>query len=471
MLETGQWVGKTVFDKSQDGTAADKIHEGFLQNRRTSSQGGHIIIYHDQDLQFEPWAKVSIASWKSYTLKRKVVNTLAAECQALVSGVGNLHWHRFLFSEAQNSPDQDRDWEKRLEKLPFLAVTDSKSLYDTVSKQTCPFSQVDDKRTAIDVSILKHDLEGAGTVRWIDGRNMISDNLTKNSGGNYLRFVMSRGQWTLNEQGFTELSKYRTAQAIGLKEQLDCGARSFDLRLVKTGGEIHFHHGETAILNWVSSQPLSGELPLLVEWAGEHPSQFVIFVVGHCAKKGWIEYTSKPCSDAEFVKPFTAQGVAFETKCDKLRNMTLAQAMKASTLRNGGHLLAIDLDCVETNWKSEVTKAEQVQPYVAETMKQMQGSGKLFQIQALMQQKFLIQRSYQLNKEVASWITDTHLLDGVNFLEINTICAYGMAISRSLGATISSTDADSCMQICKKKCPACDNERPREKQDAEGWLV
>ena len=25
----------------------------------------------------------------------------------------------------------------------------------------------------------------------------------------------------------------------------------------------------------------------------------VIFVVGHCAEKGWIEYTSKPCSDAE----------------------------------------------------------------------------------------------------------------------------------------------------------------------------
>jgi len=261
------------------------------------------------------------------------------------------------------------------------------------------------------------------------------------------------------------------AQAVGLKEQLDCGARSFDLRLVKTGGEIHFHHGETAILNWVSSQTLSGELPRLIEWAREHPSQFVVIVVGHCAEKGWIEYSSKPCSDEEFVKPFAAQGVAFETKCDKLRNMTLAEAMKASALRNGGHLLAIDIDCVETNWKSEVTSAEQVQPYVAETMKQMQGSGKLFQIQALMQQKFLIQRSYQLNKEVATWITDTHLLDGVNFLEINTICAYGMAISRSLGATVSSTDADSCMQICKKKCPACDNEQPREGQDAGGWLI
>ncbi|CAE7945116.1 RE1 [Symbiodinium sp. KB8] len=208
LLETGPWVGKTIFDKG--ATTEANIHEGFLQNRRLSSQGGHIILYHDKDLQYEPWAKVTVASWKSYKLKRKVVNTLAAECQALVSGVGNLQWHRFLFAEAQNDPIKDRDWERKLSNIPFLAVTDSKSLYDTLSKQTCPFSQVDDKRTAIDVSILKHDLEGAGTVRWIDGRNMISDNLTKNAGGNYLRFVMSRGQWTLNEQGFTELEKNRT---------------------------------------------------------------------------------------------------------------------------------------------------------------------------------------------------------------------------------------------------------------------
>ena len=67
-------------------------------------------------------------------------------------------------------------------------------------------SQIDDKRTAIDISIVKHELANGGTIRWIDGRNMISDSLTKSTGGNYLRHVMMNGRWTLNELGFNTLS-------------------------------------------------------------------------------------------------------------------------------------------------------------------------------------------------------------------------------------------------------------------------
>ena len=109
--------------------------------------------------------------------------------------------------EAQESPITDQDWEAQLSRYPYLAVTDSKSLFDALSKKTCPYSQIEDKRTAIDLSILKHEIDGVGTVRWVDGRNMIADPLTKNTGGSYLRFVMNQGRWTLNEHGFTSLMK------------------------------------------------------------------------------------------------------------------------------------------------------------------------------------------------------------------------------------------------------------------------
>ncbi|CAE7232206.1 RE1 [Symbiodinium sp. CCMP2456] len=199
------WTGETVFTKTTQGVSAADISETFLQNRRTCSQGGHIIIFHDQDLQFEPSAEVTVASWKSYRLKRKVVNTLSAECQALASGIGNVHWHRFLLLEAQGAEINDQDWERSLAGMKYLAVTDSKSLFDSLSKQTCPYSQIDDKRTAIDISIIKNELSQGGTIRWIDGRNMISDSLTKSASGCYLRHVMSKGRWTLNELGFQTL--------------------------------------------------------------------------------------------------------------------------------------------------------------------------------------------------------------------------------------------------------------------------
>ena len=95
------------------------------------------------------------------------MNTLAAECQALLNGIGNVHWRRFLMSEARGETCKDPDWEGALTKFPYLAVIDSKSLYDAVSKQTCEYSQIDDKRTAIDISIVKHELSKGGTVRWI----------------------------------------------------------------------------------------------------------------------------------------------------------------------------------------------------------------------------------------------------------------------------------------------------------------
>ncbi|CAE7519976.1 Scn11a, partial [Symbiodinium sp. CCMP2456] len=207
MVPGEAWVGQSIFTKYQTGLRHQEISEGFLQNKRTQSQGGHLIIFHDQDLQFEPSARISITSWKSYRLKRKVVNTLSAECQALVNGIGNVHWHRFLLMEASGESCENSDWEGALTKVPYLAVTDSKSLFDALSKQTCPYSQIDDKRTAIDISIVKHELSKGGTVRWIDGRNMISDSLTKSTGGNYLRHVMMNGRWTLNELGFDKLSR------------------------------------------------------------------------------------------------------------------------------------------------------------------------------------------------------------------------------------------------------------------------
>ena len=92
---------------------------------------------------------------KSYKLKRQTVNTLSAETQAIAAGVGGVHWQRFMLLEAKGHPIGGQGWEEKLSDLPFIAVTDSKSLYDTMCKCSNPATQVEDKRTVIDMTILK----------------------------------------------------------------------------------------------------------------------------------------------------------------------------------------------------------------------------------------------------------------------------------------------------------------------------
>ena len=198
----GNWTGTTTFYKSQSGLKHTEIHGEFEQLPELNSQGGEIIVYYDSQLTAsrEP-VPVTIASWKSYRLKRKTVNTLSAECQSLVHGVGSLQWHRLLMLESLHNRYTTRQWEQQLTRLPFIAVVDSKSLYDVISKCTNPASHIEDKRTAIDVAILKDDFKTGGQIRWVDTRAMLTDPLTKQGAANYLRHVMQKGEWSVLEEG------------------------------------------------------------------------------------------------------------------------------------------------------------------------------------------------------------------------------------------------------------------------------
>ena len=204
-LSTTPWRGTTTFWKQPQGSSLDPklIHTGYDQLAKLFSQGGEIVIFYDESLPVSQQPQqVSLASWKSYRLKRRTVNTLSSETQALVRGLGSVHWYRVLILEARGLAMSARDWQREVSKLPFICVTDSKSLYDTVRKCTNPASQCEDKRTSIDVALIKQELQDLeGTIRWIDGRTMIADPLTKESKADYLRYVIRNGNWSILEEG------------------------------------------------------------------------------------------------------------------------------------------------------------------------------------------------------------------------------------------------------------------------------
>ena len=181
-----------------------QVNETFLKLLKTSSQGGVITFFHDQKLETSTNLEmISIVSWKSTRLKRKTVNTQSAECQAMIAAVGQVHWFHFLLLEIMGKELSQAEWEGQLSAIPFVAVTDSRSLYDCQSKLVCTYTQTDDKRTAIDVAIAKDDLRRtSGHTRWVEGENMLCDPLTKRMKGDFLRAVASKGYWSLNKLRF-----------------------------------------------------------------------------------------------------------------------------------------------------------------------------------------------------------------------------------------------------------------------------
>ena len=206
ILKESGWNGRSLFQKAPDensGTPATKIHSSLCQLQNLCSQAGQIVFYHDNELaNSERPSMAAIALWRSYRLKRKTVDTLAAEGQALQAGLGSVHWHRLLFLEAFHGMLDATEWRRETVKFPFFAAVDSKSLYDAVNKCASTVAFASDKRTAIDLSVIKSDLaDTAGKVRWIDIRSMLSDPLTKTKSEDYLRHGIRNGHWSVAEEG------------------------------------------------------------------------------------------------------------------------------------------------------------------------------------------------------------------------------------------------------------------------------
>ena len=102
------------------------IQERHLQLNRTQIQGGYLVIYYDERMEHQTDPQmITIAAWKSYKLKRCTVNTLSAECQSMLQGIGQVHWHRFMLCETMQAEMELNTWESQLTQVPFIAVTDS----------------------------------------------------------------------------------------------------------------------------------------------------------------------------------------------------------------------------------------------------------------------------------------------------------------------------------------------------------
>jgi len=281
-------------------------------------------------------------------------------------------------------------------------------------------------------------------------------------------FLMSHDSAT-GYIGRHDTSNYHTqkTQWATLEGQLQCGVRAFDLRLVAENNwsEFRFHHTDSHGIGWISQkQTLHSTLPQLVDWSNQHPDELVVFVLGHCAENkgphffGWHEVN---CNDSRFASGFTDEGVKVETDCSTINSWTLSEARSFAKMSGGGRMVMIPYECVDMKYNRRENSKSSVKPYVEETMENAPNYTTPFQVQSLIQKQghLNVPTDIDLNHDVLTWLTTSPLYDGVNFLEMNTICGWGVSVARALGTTVTDDDEDKCNQACVDACQvlnACD---------------
>lgn len=81
------WCGQTIFFRKTRVTD-EVIKDKFTQQEKLASQGGYITFFYDSKMETEEAAyPITVICWKSFRIRRCTVNTLSAECQAMIQGV------------------------------------------------------------------------------------------------------------------------------------------------------------------------------------------------------------------------------------------------------------------------------------------------------------------------------------------------------------------------------------------------
>ena len=155
-------------------------------------QGAWIIMAADRLPSANQRIKVSILSWRSSKLRRRVASTLASEALAFSQSLSEVEWIQIMIRDIIKGDVKRTDWTESLtpyvpvlkencelaEKLEQCHVTDAKSLFDALKKES-PMSR-QDRRTSVELSIILEALQKARSViRWAPHPRMVADGLTK----------------------------------------------------------------------------------------------------------------------------------------------------------------------------------------------------------------------------------------------------------------------------------------------------
>ena len=172
-----------------DGEVRGNGEDGLIED---PVQGAWLILASDAMPSHDKKIKVSILSWRSSKLKRRVTSTMSGETLSLSLCLGELEWMQIFYRDLMFHDVEVTNWSRSIS--PFIAmlperctlrgrqeqgsVTDAKSLYDAIYKR-CPTSR-QDRRNALELAVVIDVVEKTGSqIRWTPHQRMPVDMLTK----------------------------------------------------------------------------------------------------------------------------------------------------------------------------------------------------------------------------------------------------------------------------------------------------
>ncbi|KAF4746833.1 hypothetical protein FOZ62_009246, partial [Perkinsus olseni] len=138
------------------------------------------------------------------------------------------------------------------------------------------------------------------------------------------------------EDSLQNIVRWSKNQVGHLKQQVDCGARAFDMRgACGDDGVVRIHHGI-----FVIDVPLRKALEDLIAAAGERPEELLLVQyqqylpdTEECRREVW-----KVSEELGLMKSLGGGG----DSCEKLRGLTVGEAKDYGKLANGGHIFVFE---------------------------------------------------------------------------------------------------------------------------------
>ena len=172
-----------------------------------SSQGGYLILAaHPRILDGET-VPIQVVDWSSKKLTRVSRSSLNSEAQAAATAVDALEFVKTFYA-LMLDPRRDPRQDSTMQDLGMSAlVVDAKALYDAAVKDG--LSSVTDKRTAIEVTVIKERMRACGAMwRWVSSERQLADGLTKEQARKVLADALRSGTLRLvHDPTFTAAKK------------------------------------------------------------------------------------------------------------------------------------------------------------------------------------------------------------------------------------------------------------------------